>query len=220
MCCEYASVVWRNGGAVPSSEILGASPYCSDPSSCLGSGRTRKGVAKGRIVWELSHPKTAFQCEKLGSRRKCRWHRSKLLKQRGFRGKREVKTCCFFWGLKLTAEERQREDRLLKKRGVSTKYSTLGKFDLFMRSMFLRRYASYQHVFKYSTDKCTTFAAWRKTLRTRTLLYLEEAVIQKLDYYFMLLTALIAAFVLFFFRLLTRINFATIFPNHKSPSFG
>lgn len=96
---------------VPSSGILGASPFCSDPSSSLGSGRTQKGFAKGRIVWELSHPKTAFQCEKLRSRRKCRWHRSKLLKQRGFRGRNQKR--------KQSLEEKKRGERKSVRRRAS-----------------------------------------------------------------------------------------------------
>lgn len=49
-CWERGILDRRSSSAAPSSGILGASPYCSDPSSCLRSGRTRKGVAKGRIV--------------------------------------------------------------------------------------------------------------------------------------------------------------------------
>lgn len=95
--------------------FLGASPHCSDPSSLLGKWEDPKRRSKREELFESSViQKRPFNVRSWGAEgRKCRWHRSKLLKQLSFRKGRRRKVSVFFniyyfWE-RTTAQKRSQE---------------------------------------------------------------------------------------------------------------
>lgn len=90
-------------------------PIVQIPPPCLGSGRTRKGVPKREELFENSViQKRPFNARTWGAEgRKCRWHRSKLLKlwkEKSWR-KKGAKSLFYFLYLFLKCFKREHQRR-------------------------------------------------------------------------------------------------------------
>lgn len=137
----------RNGGAGRSCGISGSVPIVQIPPPAREVGGPEKESQKGELFESSVIQKRPFNVRTWGSGAKCRRHRSKLLKRRDFSEGREVEIR-FLWLLlgaegRTKAQKRDREKLAGSKRGASTRYRSLGKFCIFMRSMFC---ASYRRV--------------------------------------------------------------------------
>lgn len=129
-------------------EPVGAIPHCSGPSSLLGKWEDPKRRSKREELFESSViQKRPFNVRTWGAEgRKCRWHRSKLLKQLSFRKGRKRKVSDSFLFL-----------RKLQHRGEARgegswepqSYNQTWWVHAFMRSVLLWRFAAWKHPLGY-----------------------------------------------------------------------
>lgn len=182
----------------PALGFLEPVPIVQIPPPAWEVGGPEKASQKGELFESSVIQKRPFNVRTWGAEENVGGIAVNYLKQRGSqrRGKRREK-CCFL-GLNLRRREAKRSSVVLK-RGVS-EHRGLGKFDPFMRSMFLRVVPTCFTNFRH---KCSTLDRARSLLQLICgLISRESCVFWVLDHFFTPETTLIAAFVLFFFPLI------------------